>query len=127
MLEAEGKTAGVLVDSAGTNGYHTGETPDARSIKVAGRYGIDIFDQQCRQLVADDFHRFDLIVGMDRMNMAAIEKRRPVGASAQTELFYTIALGDSKQIPDPYYGTDTDFEKIYRMILAASKGLSARF
>ena len=127
VLEAEGKAGGALIDSAGTNGYHTGEAPDARSIKIARRYGIDISNQQCRQLVADDFHRFDLIVGMDRMNMAAIEKRRPAGASAQTGLFYGVALGDAKQIPDPYFGTDSDFEAIYRMILAASKGLSARF
>lgn len=127
MLEAEGKAAGILIDSAGTNGYHTGEAPDSRSIKVAGRYGIDISGQQCRQLVADDFHRFDLIVGMDRMNMTAIEQRRPAASSAQTGLFYGVALGDAKQIPDPYYGTDADFETIYRMILAASKGLSARF
>ncbi len=127
VLEAEGKAEGVLIDSAGTNGYHTGEAPDARSIKVAGRHGIDISGQQCRQLAADDFDRFELIVGMDRMNIAAIEKRRPVGATAQAGLLYEIALGHPKQIPDPYYGTEADFEAVYRMILAASKGLSARF
>ncbi|MEP7452597.1 low molecular weight protein-tyrosine-phosphatase [Phyllobacterium sp. SB3] len=127
VLKAEGKAAGVLIDSAGTNGYHTDEAPDLRSIKVAQRHGVDISSQQCRQLGADDFTRFDLIIGMDRMNMTAIEKRRPANATAQIGLFYEVALGDTKQIPDPYYGTDADFETIYRMILAASKGLSVRF
>ncbi|EJM99859.1 protein-tyrosine-phosphatase [Phyllobacterium sp. YR531] len=127
VLEGDGKADGVLVDSAGTNGYHTGEKPDSRSIKVAGRHGVDISDQHCRQLVAGDFTRFDLIVGMDQMNITAIERRRPGNATAITGLFYEIALGNAKQIPDPYYGTDADFEAIYRMILAASKGLSARF
>ena len=127
VLETEGRAEGILIDSAGTNGYHTGEAPDARSVKVAQRHGVDISAQRCRQLGPEDFDRFDLIVGMDRMNLAAIEKRRPVNAAVQTGLFHEIALGSAKQIPDPYYGSDEDFETVYRMILAASKGLSARF
>jgi low molecular weight protein-tyrosine phosphatase len=127
VLAAEGKGDGIRIDSAGTNGYHTGEAPDERSIAVAGRYGIDISNQCCRQLTLEDFTRFDLIVGMDRANVAAIETRRPATATAQTGLLYEIALGELKQIPDPYYGTNVDFERVYRMILAASKGLSKRF
>jgi protein-tyrosine phosphatase len=127
VLEAEGKSTGVLIDSAGTNGYHTGEAPDSRSIKTAARHGIDISGQRCRQLAAEDFTRFDLIIGMDRMNMGAIRNRRPADGRAQIGLFHEVALGNAKQIPDPYYGTDADFELVYRMILAASKGLSARF
>ena len=42
-------------------------------------------------------------------------------------MFYELGLGDSIQIPDPYYGTSVDFERVYRLILEASKGLSARF
>ncbi len=117
----------MLVDSAGTNGYHTGEAPDPRSIRVAHEHNIDISEQRCRQLAPGDFARFDLILGMDRSNVAAIEARRPKGAETTTGLFYEIALGEPKQIPDPYYGTDADFERVYRMILAASTGLSKLF
>jgi protein-tyrosine phosphatase len=127
VLVAEGKGNGVLIDSAGTNGYHTGELPDERSIAVASRHGIDISAQRCRQLTADDFTRFDLIIGMDREDVATIKMRRPSVATAEVGMFYELALGDATQIPDPYYGTNVDFERVYRMILAASKGLSARF
>jgi protein-tyrosine phosphatase len=127
VLAAEGKGVGIRIDSAGTNGYHTGEAPDERSIAVAGRYGIDISNQRCRQLTTEDFTRFDLIVGMDRANVAAIETRRPAIAIAETGLFYETALGEIKQIPDPYYGTNRDFERVYRMVLTASNGLSKRF
>ncbi len=127
VLAAEGKGDGIRIDSAGTNGYHTGELPDKRSIAVASRYGIDISTQQCRQLSAEDFTRFDLIVGMDRANIATIEARRPRNATAEVGMFYELALNETKQIPDPYYGTNADFEHVYRMILAASKGLSTRF
>ena len=127
VLATEGKGDGILIDSAGTNGYHTGESPDERSIAVASRHGIDISFQRCRQLTADDFTRFDLIVGMDRENIATIKARRPSLATAEVGMFFELALGDFVQIPDPYYGTSVDFERVYRMILAASKGLSARF
>ncbi|CAN7232443.1 low molecular weight phosphotyrosine protein phosphatase [Phyllobacterium sp. LjRoot231] len=127
VLAAEGKVDGMLVDSAGTNGYHTGELPDERSMAIASHHGIDISTQRCRQLIADDFTRFDLIVGMDRENIATIRGRRPSNATAEVGMFYELALGEAKQIPDPYYGTSADFERVYRMILAASKGLSTRF
>jgi protein-tyrosine phosphatase len=127
VLAAEGKGDGILVDSAGTNGYHTGESPDERSTAVASRHGIDISAQRCRQLTANDFTRFDLIVGMDRENVATVKARRPSSATAEVGMFYELALGDAIQIPDPYYGTSVAFERVYRMILAASKGLSARF
>ena len=127
VLAAKGRGDGVFIDSAGTNGYHTGELPDERSIAVAGRHGIDISTQKCRQLTAGDFTRFELIVGMDRENIATIQRRRPGNATAEVGMFYELALGEAKQIPDPYYGTSVDFERVYRMILAASKGLSTRF
>ena len=117
----------VLVDSAGTNGYHTGEEPDERSISVAARHGLDISGQRCRQLIAGDFSRFDLILGMDRYNMRMIAGREPANASAHIGLFTEIAEGRAVEIPDPYYGGTGDFEKVYRMVLAASIALADQF
>jgi protein-tyrosine phosphatase len=127
VLAAEGKDGGVHIDSAGTNGYHTGEAPDDRSVLVARQHGIDISGQRCRQLKAEDFLSFDLILGMDRANVAAIAARRPANFSAESGLFSEIALGEASEIPDPYYGAGADFERVYRMVLKASKGLSKLF
>ncbi|MRG54760.1 low molecular weight phosphotyrosine protein phosphatase [Phyllobacterium sp. SYP-B3895] len=127
VLAGEGKGGHVSIDSAGTTGYHTGEAPDRRSIRVARHHGIDISDQRCRQLTPGDFASFDLILGMDRGNMKAIAARQPAGATATAGLFNELALGEPQEIPDPYYGTDADFERVYRMVLAASKGLSRLF
>ena len=52
------------VDSAGTNGYHTGEAPHALSQKVARLNGIDISLQRARQFTPADFQRFDKIYAM---------------------------------------------------------------
>lgn len=117
----------VLIDSAGTNGYHTGEEPDERSIRVAARYGLDISDQRCRQLTGVDFTRFDLILGMDRYNMRMIAGRRPDHATSHVGLFTEIAQGQQIEIPDPWYGGIGDFEQVYRMVLAAATALADQF
>lgn len=117
----------VLVNSAGTNGYHTGEEPDDRSIRVAARHGLDISAQRCRQLTAGDFTRFDLILGMDHYNMRMIGQRQPANASARVGLFTEIAEGKPVEIPDPYYGQIGDFEEVYRMVLASSNALADQF
>ena len=126
VLEARG-IDGVLLDSAGLNGYHTGEAPDARSVSVGSRHGIDISGQRCRQLVTGDFLRFDLILGMDRSNMRLIAGRRPENAISRTGLFTEMAGGQPVEIPDPWYGGEGDFETVYRMVLAASHALADRF
>ncbi len=125
VLSARG-IRGVLLDSAGLNGYHTGDAPDERSISVAARYGIDISGQCCRQLVGADFMRFDLILGMDRSNMRLIAGRRPADATSRIGLFTEIAGGQPVEIPDQWYGGAGDFERTYRMILAASTALADR-
>ncbi|MGH6763336.1 MAG: low molecular weight protein-tyrosine-phosphatase [Phyllobacterium sp.] len=124
VVEAQGRGGEFLIDSAGTNGYHTGEAPDRRSIAVGRQHGVDISGQRCRQLKADDFTRFDLILGMDRNNVKSIEARRPRNGAAKAMLFCDLALNEPLDIPDPYYGGAEDFEVVYRMIRAASEGLS---
>lgn len=129
VWENSGRDGLIHFDSAGTNGYHTGEAPDPRSIAVARSYGIDISNQRCRQLTNDDFYKFDLILGMDQVNMTTLAQRKPEDATAHIALFTDIAglneMGDM-EIPDPYFGDMSGFEDVYRMVLSSSKALAAR-
>ena len=117
----------VAIDSAGLNGYHTGERPDERSIRVAARHGIDISGQRCRQLVSEDLRPYDLNLGMDRQNMRLISARKPQLVTATLGLFTEVAQGRAVEIPDPFYGDIGDFERVYRMVLAASMALADQF
>ena len=58
----------IKVDSAGTNGYHNGESPDPRAQAEMRRHGIEIAAQESRQIKKKDFERFDLILVMDASN-----------------------------------------------------------
>ena len=57
------------VESAGTNGYHTGETPHYLSIKVAAANGIDISNQKSRRFTEADFEQYDYIYSPLRLSL----------------------------------------------------------
>lgn len=121
-----------IIDSAGTNGYHTGETPDQRSVAVGLENGQDISAQRCRQLNHEDFFRFDLILAMDQNNLMTINRLAPSGATAVTGLFTAVArdgwngenTDQGEDIPDPYYGDMADFERVYVMVHEAAEALA---
>lgn len=106
------------VDSAGTGGWHAGEGPDARSVSVARKYGVDISAQRARQLTTRDYEDFDWIVAMDRSCLVTAEQRRPTSVDRRharlvSFLSFTEADGD---VPDPYYGGADGFESVWAML-----------
>ncbi len=111
----------MLLDSAGLGSWHVGEPPDARSIKVAARHGLAIDRQVCRMVTVDDFSKFDVILGMDNSHVAALERQKPEGATAQVALFMQYCAGKHMDVPDPFYGGIADFEKVYGMVRAAAE------
>src|SRR6218665_3815243 len=77
LAEKRGEAALYRADSAGTGGWHRGETPDPRSIAVAASHGIDISGQKARQVLTTDFERFDLLLGMDADHVEMLLSRAP--------------------------------------------------
>ncbi len=126
VLAERGLDGQYTIDSAGTGGWHAGSAPDPRSIAVAAEHGIDITAQQARKVVARDFERFDLILGMDRSNVDDLRALAPSGAVDRVELFLGNAKDGPKDVPDPYYGGEDGFSAVYRMIREASEALVDR-
>lgn len=126
MRDKSERTAPELeleIDSAGTAGYHVGQSPDLRSIEVARLYSIDIGDQKARLLQVQDLDYFDLILCMDRSNMAdvlALGEGR--SHKAKVELLMSYSAGQRDEVPDPYWD-DKGFELVYHMIDSACQSL----
>ena len=123
-LAAAGLVEAVELDSAGTGDWHVGKAPDSRAIQAAAGRGYDISDLRARQVTAEDFQRFELILAMDHDNLAWLEQLRPAGG-ALPELFLArqgLALGE---VPDPYYGGAAGFERVLDLLEAACDGLVA--
>ena len=126
VMRAKLKAAGlhVEVDSAGTHGYHAGEPPDERAQAHAARRGYDLSALRARQLVAADFTRFDLVLGMDADNIARAERLCPPGERHRLKLLLSYAPQAGRpDVPDPYYGGEAGFEEVLDLVEAACEGL----
>lgn len=125
-VEAEGLSGSITCDSAGTGGWHQGEAPDPRSIKVAADHGIDLSVQRARQVRTSDFSDFDLVIGLDRSNVANLLRIAPQAKRARVHLFAQLAHGSETDVPDPYYGGREDFERVYHMVSEGCRSLVER-
>ena len=72
-LAAAGLAQRVVVDSAGTHGYHVGAPPDERSQQHALRRGYDLSAQRARRFVVHDLQRFDFVLVMDQDNLDEVQ------------------------------------------------------
>jgi protein-tyrosine phosphatase len=131
ILQQKARAAGLdwKVDSAGTNGYHTGEAPHPLSQKVARHNGIDIGRQRSRRFTAADFQHFDLIYAMaadvvDEMRRIA---GRQFDSSKVDLLLNEVHPGHDADIPDPYYGPEPGYHEVYAMIAAAADQIIAKY
>ena len=106
------------IESAGTNGYHTGEPPHRLSQKVAKLNGLDICNQRSRRFVAEDFERFDKIYAMssDVIDEMKIIARKKFDASKVDLLMNELYPGKDLDVPDPWYGPEPGYHDVYAMI-----------
>jgi protein-tyrosine phosphatase len=126
VAEEEGLIDRFEIDSAGLGDWHIGQAPDHRAQKAARSRGVDISDQSARQVVDEDFERFDLLLVMDRSNYAELKARAPHEARAKIRPFLDFAphVGTS-DVPDPFFGGTEGFDRALDLIEAASRGLLA--
>lgn len=124
LLAERGLDAQVLLDSAGTGGWHVGERPDARATAAARARGVSLTGA-ARQVRAQDFDDFDLILAMDRANERDLRGLAPDAESAaKVRLLREFDTGaESLEVPDPYYGGPEGFERVIDLVHAACLGV----
>ncbi|CAN5366477.1 low molecular weight protein-tyrosine-phosphatase [soil metagenome] len=114
----------VKIDSAGTHNYHIGEAPDSRAQAALRKRGLDISMLRARQISADDFRDFDLILAMDWENLAALQQMAPRQYQHKLMLAMRFATDNEEAtVPDPYYGNPEGFEKVITYLSDACGGL----
>ena len=127
LLREEGLEDEIEIDSAGTGGWHAGDPPDSRATETAARRGI-VLDGAARQVRAEDFEHYDLLLAADRENRRDLLDVAPDDeARAKERLlreFDPEAAGDL-DVPDPYYGGPDGFEDVLDLVEAACRGLLA--
>ena len=126
VVAEEGLTDSFVIDSAGLGDWHIGQAPDHRAQKAARTRGVDISGQSARQVVDEDFDRFDLLLVMDGSNYDELKARAPHEARGKIRPFLDYApRAGSKDVPDPFFGGAEGFDRALDLIEAAAHGLLA--
>lgn len=127
LAAAAGLESRFQIDSAGTDSYHVGEAPDKRAVKIAARHGVSLQGQRARALAPADFNAFDYLFAMDGGHLFDMQNRAPQGHTGRIELFLSAAGIDGRQdVPDPWYGSEADFEDVFALVSSASEKLLNR-
>ena len=124
LVEREGLSNSISIDSAGTAAYHIGEPPDQRSQAAAKRRGINLDGQRARRVKVQDFQEFDYLLAMDADNHANLMRMCPAGSEHKVHLMLDFGEGtEGQDVPDPYYVGGDGFEVVLDLIENASNGL----
>ena len=128
LVTGAGQQDRFHLESAGTGGWHVGESPDPRAVAAAARRGFTV-QGQAQQFQPADFDRFDLVLAMDRENRANLLRlcRHP-GDRAKVALLrdFDPLSPPEADVPDPYYGGTDGFDQVLDQIQASCRGVLDR-
>jgi protein-tyrosine phosphatase len=119
FLQKKAAEAGLnwTIDSAGTNGFHTGEPPHHLSQKVAIKNGVDISKQVSRKFIPADLQNFERIYAMDENVITDIKKITGNNNPPHTKLFLEeLYPGQNRNVPDPWYGAEDGYHEVYELV-----------
>lgn len=115
------------VDSAGTGAYHTGDSPDPRTLSTLEDNGIVDYDHAARKIQSADFTKFDYILAMDRDNLRDLQRmrQRVVKTDGGNQPGQLMLFGDfggrkGEAVIDPYYGANDGFDVAYEQMVRFS-------
>ena len=127
LIDDAGLASRIEIDSAGTHAYHVGAAPDRRSQAAAKVRGYDLSALRARQVSPDDFEKFDLLLAMDKENLALLKRQCANLSQASQEKLHLMMEYASKssasEVPDPYYEGEQGFELVLDYLEDACAGL----
>jgi len=125
IVKNEGLAKHFKIDSAGTSGWHAGESADRRMQSHAIKRGYNLTSLSRKFDPHSDFDYFDMIIGMDDSNIQNL-KQMARNASDLDKIFKMTNFAQSfnyDEVPDPYYGGSEGFELVLDLLEDSCKGL----
>lgn len=117
----------IEVASCGTGSWHVGEQADARMRAAAAKAGYELEAHRARQLHANDFERYDLLLAMDGNNLRDMLRASNGRASDRLALFLEwTGATPPRDFPDPYYEELTAFTQSVALAERGIQGLIER-
>jgi protein-tyrosine phosphatase len=135
----------VEVDSSGTGNWHLGAPMDPGARAELAARGYDGSGHRARQFDGSWFGGYDLVIAMDRQNLADLRRMAPDRATVRDRIrllrsFDPATAGDGGgdgaaggpgdpydgEVPDPYHGSAAQYALAFDLVQAAARGLAAR-
>ena len=125
LLGVEGLNGRITVDSAGTHIFQKGLPPDVRAQRVALEQGIDLSDLRSRNIRTKDFSTYDYILAMDNDNFQILHEICPEEHGHKISMVMEFSSEtDVLEVPDPYFGNISGFERVFSMLEDAINGVA---
>jgi protein-tyrosine phosphatase len=112
----------IAADSAGTGGWHAGEQPHQGTLRILRERGIE-YQHAARQVMGDDFVRFDYLIALDNGHMFELRARAEHSGAQLARLLDFAPNMPTRNVPDPYY--DGRFAEVYTLVAQGCQGLLA--
>ena len=141
-LARAGLSGKVEVDSSGTGDWHLGRPMDQRARAELAAHGYDGSAHRARQFNRSWFGDYDLVIAMDRQNLADLRRMAPDQATVRDRIrllrSFDPALAGAGagrrraldhydgDVPDPYHGSAADYALAFDLVQAAARGLAAQ-
>lgn len=125
LVEKEGLSDKIIIDSSGTSDYHLGQPPDERAREKALENGLQLY-HEAKQISKEDLETFDYILAMDQSNYEYINL-----IAGQFDGYTNFNLkmmrdfdkhGKGEDVPDPYFGEMDGFQHVFEILSRSSHG-----
>ena len=120
ILKKKALQAGLnwTIDSAGTNGFHTGQAPHHLSQKVARQNNIDISKQISRNFKAEDFNYYDKIYAMAGDVITDMKRisGKDFNKNKATLFLNELQPDQNRDVPDPWFGDEDGYHEVFALI-----------
>ena len=122
LVERAGLAGTFSIASAATSSAEAGNPVYPPARRKLAEHGIQCAGKTSRQLRAEDYGKYDLLIGMDGRNMRNME--RICGGDPEGKIHLLMDYTDRPgEVADPWY--TGDFERAWQDILEGCEGLLA--
>ncbi|WP_163529162.1 low molecular weight protein-tyrosine-phosphatase [Halobacillus ihumii] len=121
LINKEGLSDHVTVDSAGIGHWHVGASPHEGTRNILDHNRISYEGLAARQVDPSDWDRFDYIIAMDQKNMKDLQGIREKNGVVVNMFMDYVSTHDKKDVPDPYF--TGNFDEVYELISQGCVGL----
>ncbi|MGC5614566.1 low molecular weight protein-tyrosine-phosphatase [Georgenia sp. Z1491] len=126
------------VVSGGTSDYEAGNPIDPRAASTLARRGVEVGAHTARQVTAEELGAADLVLAMTEEHAVWLRRLAERSGSDPGRIMLWRAAdgpdapgaGDARDVgtldvPDPWWGDDSDFEETYEMLAPGAQALAA--